>query len=177
VKSPSAWPRRVVVVVLAAIDFVLATHMALYQWRLIDAVWDPVFGPEQSHLVLDSAVSEASGRVLRIPDAALGAAAYLVEVVLGLIGSQQRWRQRPWLVVLFGANALAVALVGLALVVLQATVVDAWCLLCLITAAFSVVMFVLALTEVRASLGHFRQKRQRTRESMGRLTVRHMPPR
>ena len=155
--SPSAWKWRLVIVLLAAVDFVLAGHMALYQWRAIDAAWDPVFGPEQSHQVLDSAVSETFRRTLLIPDAALGAAAYLAEVVLGLVGSQQRWRERPWLVVIFGANALAVALVGLGLVALQATVVGAWCLLCLITAALSAAMFALAVPEVRAALGHLWQ--------------------
>lgn len=158
--SPSAWNRRIVIVVLAGVDFVFATHMALYQWRLIDSVWDPVFGPQQSQLVLDSAVSEAFRRVFFIPDAALGAAAYLAEVVLGLVGSRQRWKTRPWLVVLFGANALAVTLVGAALVVLQATVVEAWCLLCLSTAALSAAMLVLALPEVRAALEQLHKTRE-----------------
>jgi len=155
--NPSALNVRIAIVVLAAMDFVLAGHMALYQWRAIGAVWDPVFGPEQSHQVLDSAVSEVFRRFVGIPDAALGAAAYLAEVVLGLVGSRQRWRKRPWLVLAFGANALAVALVGVALVVLQATVVEAWCLLCLITAALSIVMLLLAMPEIRASLGHLRR--------------------
>ena len=145
-----------VIALLAAVDFVLAAHMALYQWRCIDAVWDPVFGPQQSQQVLDSTVSETLRRVFLVPDAALGAAAYLAEVVLALVGSRQRWQTRPWLVLVFGANALVLALAGAALIMLQATVVKAWCLLCLITAALSVGMAVAALPEVRASLGRLR---------------------
>jgi len=163
VPSPSSWNRRVPIVLLAAVDFVLASYMALYQWRLIDSVWDPVFGSGQSHLVLDSAVSEAVRRVLLIPDAALGAAAYLAELVLGLVGSQQRWRQRPRLVVIFGANTLAVAFTGVVLVVLQATVVEAWCLVCIVTAVLSMTMLVLALPEVGASWRYLRAGSQCSR--------------
>jgi len=155
--GPSAWNRRVVIVLLAAVDFALAGHLAMYQWGWIDAAWDPVFGPQQSQQVLDSAVSLWFRRTFVVPDAALGAAAYLGEVVLGLVGSRERWRRRPWLVVIFGINAAAAALVGIGLVVLQATVVEAWCLLCLVTAALSVTMLFLAMPEVRASLRHLRR--------------------
>lgn len=92
----------------------------------------------------------------------------MAEIALGLVGSQQRWRKRPYLVVVFGANALAVALVGLALVVLQGMVVEAWWLLCLITAVLSVAMLLLAWPEVRASLGHLRETRREARKSEGR---------
>ncbi len=149
-RSPSAWNRRMLVFVLAVVDFLLAGHLALYQWRVIDAAWDPVFG-DGSHRVLDSPFSESFRRAFGAPDAALGAAAYVVEAVLALVGSTRRWRRWPWLVALFGANAAATALVGLLLVALQATVIGAWCLLCLVTAALSVLMAWAAYPEVRAS--------------------------
>jgi len=37
--------------------FLISAYMALYQWRLIDHVWDPAFGEQFRH-VLDSDVSE-----------------------------------------------------------------------------------------------------------------------
>ena len=159
--NPSAWSRRIIIVALAAIDFVLAAYMALYQWRIIDAVWDPVFGSQQTHAVLDSAVSVALRRIFLIPDAALGAVGYLAEVILGLVGSRNRWKERPWLVVAFGANAAALAAIGIILVLLQGVVVEAWCLVCLITAALSVLMLIIAIPEVRASVRHLRRRAHR----------------
>ena len=156
--GPSNWNRRLLIALLAAVDFLLASHMALYQWGVIGAVWDPVFGAEQSHLVLRFGVSELIRQTFLVPDAALGAAAYLAEIILSVGGSAERWRRQPWLVVVFGINALAVALVGVALIVLQPTVVGAWCLLCLVTAVFSIAMLGLALPEVLASLGHLRRR-------------------
>lgn len=149
--SPSAWPRRVIVIVLAIIDMVLAGYLALYQWRWIDTVWDPFFGVG-SELVLDSVVSESFRRLFLVPDAAVGAAGYLAEAVLGLIGKTDRWWRHPWLVVAFGAVAAAMALVGLLLVVLQGAVVGAWCFICLVTAALSVIMAWVVYPEARASL-------------------------
>jgi len=155
----SGWSRRLVIAVLAGVNFVLAGHLALFQWGVIDAVWDPVFGPQQSRAVLESAFSATFHRVFLIPDAALGTVAYFAEMVLSLVGSSKRWREHPWLVALFGANALAVTLVGLTLVVLQAAVIKSWCFLCLLTAAISMVMFLLALPEAWASWKLLRRTR------------------
>jgi uncharacterized membrane protein len=150
VSNPSAWRRRLPIVLIALVDFLVASYLALYQSGNLQSVWDPVFGT-QSHAVLESTFSKTIQRWLYFPDAALGAVAYLSEAVLGLIGSTRRWRTLPWLVVLFGLNAAAVAVVGLVLIAMQASVVHAWCLLCIATAVLSVVMFLLAWPEVRLS--------------------------
>ncbi|MFW6171265.1 MAG: vitamin K epoxide reductase family protein [Planctomycetota bacterium] len=154
--NPSLWRRRIPIVLIALVDFVIATYLALYQWEILESVWDPLFGT-QSEAVLESALSKTFQDWFHFPDAALGAAAYLAEAVLGLIGSTRRWRTVPWLVVLFGLNAAAVTLVGLILIVVQAAVVDAWCLLCLVTAILSAAMLLMTGPEVRlavSAIGH-----------------------
>lgn len=120
--NPSAWKQRVPICLLAALAFIIAAYMALYQWRLISEVWDPVFG-EQSQQVLDSAVSERMRRWFRVPDAAFGALAYLGDLIFGLAGSTRRWQYRPWMVVLFGVDVIPLGIVSAILVVLQGTVV------------------------------------------------------
>jgi len=149
--NPSTWRRRLPIVAIALLDFVIAGYLALYQAGVLQTVWDPVFGT-QSQAVLESEISKAFQRWLHFPDAGLGAVAYLAETVLGLIGSTRRWRTLPWLVMLFGLNAAAVTLVGLALIVVQAAIVNAWCLLCIATAVLSLVMFLMTWPEVRLSL-------------------------
>ncbi|TWT29290.1 hypothetical protein [Blastopirellula retiformator] len=64
--------------------------MRLYQWRLIDDVWDPAFG-EQSRKVLDSDVAKTMHLWIGVPDAILGAIAYLGNAIFGLAGSTRRW--------------------------------------------------------------------------------------
>jgi uncharacterized membrane protein len=136
---------------MAAVACLIAIYMALYQWRLIGGVWDPVFGA-QSQQVLDSEVSHQITRWIRIPDATLGALAYLGDILFGLAGCTRRWQYRPWLVVLFGLDVIPLGIVSAVLVVLQGVVVGAWCFPCLVTASISLVLVVLAYDEVWSSL-------------------------
>lgn len=151
--NPSSWRHRVPICVLAGVAAVIAAYMSLYQWRLVDSVWDPVFG-EQSQAVLDSEVSERMRGWLGIPDAALGAIAYLGDVIFGLAGSTRRWQFRPWLVVLFGLDVIPLGVVSAVLVLLQGTVVGSWCFLCLVTALISLVLAIWAADEVWSSLAY-----------------------
>ncbi len=154
--NPSGWAQRVPICVLAGIAALLASWMALYQWRLVEGVWDPVFGAG-TRTVLDSEVSNRMRGWLGVPDAALGAVAYLSDVVFGLAGSTRRWQYRPWLVLLFGLDVIPLGLVSAVLVVLQGAVVGAWCFPCLVTAAISLVLVALSWDEVWSSVSYLRR--------------------
>lgn len=161
--NPSAWSQRIPICILACIAFVMAAHMALYQWRLIDTVWDPVFG-EQSRNVLDSSIAVRLHMWFRIPDAALGALAYLGDAVFGLAGSTRRWQYRPWLVILFGIDVIPLGIVSAVLVVLQGVVVGQWCFLCLLTAVTSLLLVYMAYDEVHSSLVYLYRVWKRSRD-------------
>lgn len=160
--NPSAWSQRIPICVLAAAGFFISAYMALYQWRLVGTVWDPLFGVETQQ-VLDSDVSHQMQRWIGVPDAALGAVAYLGDVVFGLAGSTRRWQYRPWLVVVFGIDVIPLGAVSAVLVVIQATVLGEWCFLCLVTAAISLVLIYWAYDEVWSSLVYLRRVWRRTR--------------
>jgi uncharacterized membrane protein len=149
--NPAAWSQRLPICILAFVAFLIATYMALYQWRIVDDVWDPIFG-EQSRKVLDSDVAQMMHGWFGIPDAALGALAYLGDAIFGLAGSTRRWQYRPWMVVLFGIDVIPLGLVSVILVVCQATIVGNWCFLCLVTAAISLVLIYMAYDEVYSTL-------------------------
>ncbi|HEX2033209.1 MAG TPA: vitamin K epoxide reductase family protein [Chloroflexota bacterium] len=154
--NPSSWRQRVAIALLAGVACAIATYMGLYQWRLIGGVWDPVFGG-QTQQVLDSEVSHGITRWIKIPDAILGALAYLGDVLFALAGSTRRWQFRPWLVVLFGLDVIPLGIVSAVLVVAQALVVGAWCFLCLVTAVISLVLVVLAYDEVWSCLRYLQR--------------------
>lgn len=162
--NPSSWRHRAPICVLAGVATVISAYMALYQWRLIGGVWDPVFG-EQSARVLDSETSEQMRRWIGVPDAALGAIAYLGDLIFGLAGSTRRWQYRPWMVLLFGLDVIPLGLVSVILVVLQGTVVGAWCFLCLVTAVISLVLVALAYDEVWSSILYLHRVWRRTRRT------------
>lgn len=132
--SPSRWGARVPVLCIAAAGLAISVYLAAYQLGHLSAPWDPLFGASSSERVLHSALS----RALPVPDAALGALAYAVELVLELSGGTDRWRRHPWLPLLLGLVAAAMGLTGLGLMAMQAFVVHAWCTLCLGSAILSV---------------------------------------
>lgn len=160
--NPSAWSQRLPIVVLAMVAFFIAVYLALYQWRLVDTVWDPFFGAG-TRRVLDSDVSHTMRRWIGIPDGALGAVAYLGDALFGLAGSTRRWQTRPWLVILFGLDVIPLGVVSAVLVVLQGAVVGAWCTLCLVTAAISLVLVYWAYDEVWSCLVWLRRVWRETR--------------
>lgn len=151
--NPSDWPDRLPIVGISLVGFAIATYLALYQLRIVSGVWEPFFGTG-SRTILDSWVSE----LLPFPDAALGAAGYLVDAVTGAVGGRRRWQTLPWLVILFGLAVGPLGIVSVLLVVLQPVLFDAWCTLCLFSAVISLVMIGPAMDEVLASLQHIRRR-------------------
>lgn len=154
--NPSAWSQRLPLIGAAAAGTAIATYLALFQWGVLDDVWEPFFG-DGSRIILSSRLSH----VLPVPDAALGAAGYLADAVTGTVGGRARWRTMPWIVVLFGIAVGPLGAVSVLLVVLQPVAYDAWCTLCLASAVISVAMIAPALDEVLASLQHLRRVHDR----------------
>jgi len=145
--NPSAWSRRLPLVGLALVGFCIAAYLAAYQVGILPSVWEPFFGTG-SRTVLTSWVS----RALPVPDAALGALAYLCEAAAGLLGGRARWRTHPWLVMLYGAIVGLLGIASVVLAIAQPVAFGAWCTLCLASAAISLTLVGPALEEVLASL-------------------------
>ncbi len=149
--NPSSWNQRIGIAFLAFIAMIIAIYLGLYQWRLIDTVWDPFFH-DQSIKVLDSDVSHRMREWMIIPDGILGALAYLGDVIFALAGSKRRWQDRPWLVILFGLDVIPLGIVGAILVFLQGAVIGSWCFLCIVSAIISLILVVFSYDEVWSTL-------------------------
>lgn len=157
--NPSAWQKRLLAACLASAGFVIALCLALFQYGMFRSIWEPFFG-DGSRKVLTSDISNTVERYTGLPikDAALGAAAYLVELIADLAGDRRRWKTAPWLVAVFAGVAGLLGLAAVALILLQAFVVQAWCTLCLASAAISLMLLGLALPEAWATVEHLRRK-------------------
>ncbi len=158
--NPSSWNQRVRMAVIALVATLIALYLGLYQWRVIPTVWDPVFGDGTKN-VLDSELSHQFTSWIRIPDAILGVFAYLSDVVFALAGSERRWQDRPWLVILFGIDVIPLGIVSIILVVLQGIAVKFWCFLCLVTALISLILIFLAYDEIVTSCIYLHEIKKR----------------
>jgi uncharacterized membrane protein len=150
--NPAAWSQRLPIVGLALLGAGIATYLALFQYGALATVWEPFFG-DGSRRILTSGLSH----VLPIPDAALGALGYVADAVAGVVGGRARWRTMPWIVVLFALLVGPLGAVSIGLVMAQPLVYDAWCTLCLASAAISVAMIGPAMDEALASLQYLKR--------------------
>jgi uncharacterized membrane protein len=152
--NPSRYATRAAVLVCTLLGFAVAARLAAYQLHLASSPPDPIFGAG-SERVLHSALS----RMLPVPDAALGAAAYATEAVLVVLGRSDRAATAPVLVLAYAALASAMGLAAVGLVVYQAGILHAGCLLCLASALVSLLLVVPAWSEARVALEHVRARR------------------
>lgn len=143
--NPSSWPQRAPIIGLALLGLILSRQMTAFQLQHITSLIDPIFGLG-TQTVLTSDVSKS----FPIPDAGLGAVAYMVEFLMGFMGDKARWRTMPWMVTFFGILVVPLGVVSITLIVLQPLAVGAWCTPCLIAAAAMVIMIALTLDEVVA---------------------------
>jgi uncharacterized membrane protein len=150
--NPSTWQQRIPLVAIALVGFFIALYLGLYQVGVFSTVWEPFFG-KGSERVLHSFVSKA----FPVSDALLGAFGYLLDVVTGIIGKTDRWKTKPWIVILFGIAVGPLGLVSVVLVIFQPVLVGAWCTLCMVTAVISVVMISPAMDELLVSLQYLQR--------------------
>ncbi len=138
--NPTSLRRRALLAVLAACGLCIALYLTLFQFDAWTTVWDPWF---DSRTVLDLTSP--------VPDALAGVLAYGAELLLLALGGRDRWRTLPWVCLALGAVLSGGAVVSIALIVIQPTVAGAWCTLCLVSAAISLILFVFGIGEARAA--------------------------
>ena len=163
--NPSAWIQRIPICLIAVVGFIVAIVLGLYQWKLVDSIWEPFFSGKGSlngsEMVVTSDTSKQMESWFHIPDGVFGAVAYLGDALFGLAGSTRRWQYRPWMVILFGIDVIPLGIVGVILVIMQGFVVGYWCTLCLASAAISLILVYMAYDEVWCSLIFLNRVRKR----------------
>lgn len=66
-----------------------------------------------------------------IADGGLGAATYMVEVLMGAMGGRSRWRTMPWMVLMFGIAVVPLGVVSIYFIIIQPIEIGTYCTLCL----------------------------------------------
>lgn len=162
--NPSRWGWRLPVCAVAAVGFCIAMYLSLVQWGVFGHVWDPFFAsPDPSRWAngSDRILHTWISRLLPVPDAFLGALAYVGDMVTGLIGNSRRWHSMPWIVLVFAAMVCSFAAGSIMLIIFQPLLFHAWCFLCLCSAAISIGLVAPALHEAIPAVQHLMRVRGR----------------
>ncbi len=160
--NPSAWGQRVPIIVLALLGLYVSRYLAGYQLGHIQSVWDPFFAgsPTDPRNGTEEIVTSWVSTALPVSDAALGGFTYLLEILTGLVGSRQRWRTAPWLVLLFGLMIVPLGLTTILFIVIQPVVLGTWSTLALVGGAAVLIQIPYSLDELLAT-GQFLRRRVR----------------
>ena len=109
---PRPYLQRLPVIALGAIGFVFARILAAYQLGHIDAVWEPVVAGDEVRNGTEFIITSDVSKEWPIADGGLGAATYVIEVLMAAMGGRSRWRTMPWMVLLFGIAVVPLGVVS-----------------------------------------------------------------
>ncbi|MGP1615765.1 MAG: vitamin K epoxide reductase family protein [Pollutimonas bauzanensis] len=169
--SPSTYLQRLPIIALGLFGFLIARVLTAYQLGHIDGVWEPFFAGKAALNGTETIITSDVSKAWPVPDAGLGAVAYVFEVLMGVMGDRRRWRTMPWMVALFGVVVVPLGVVSIYFIIIQPIVIGTWCTLCLLTALAMLVMIPLSLDELVA-MGQFLIQSRRRGEPFWRTFFR-----
>jgi len=160
--SPSDWTQRLPIIALAFFGLFVSRYLAAYQLGHVDGVWEPFFpgAPDDPKNGTEEIITSDVSEAWPVPDAGLGALTYLLEILIGLIGSRSRWRTMPWLVMIFGIMIVPLGVVSITFIVIQPIVLGTWCTLCLLTAAAMLIQIPYSVDELIATCQFLARRRR-----------------
>lgn len=156
--SPSDWFQRLPVIFLAVIGLLISRYLTGYQLGTIDHVWEPFFSGTDGQNGTEQIITSDVSKAWPVPDAGIGALVYGLEILIGVIGTSQRWRTMPWLVVLFGIMIVPLGAISIFFIVIQPIVIGTYSTLALIAAAAMVWQIPYSLDELVASFQFLRRR-------------------
>ncbi len=146
-----------------------AGYLALYQTGAISTVWEPIFG-NGSRTILNSHLS----RSIPVSDAALGAGAYFLDVLLSVAGGDDRWETHPWFVLANGAVSIGLGLAAISLLIIQPLAYGSYCTLCVFSAFISINLVGPTMEESLAALQYLGRKYTEPTEQQRKLDAEHV---
>lgn len=149
---PSTGAQRLPIAALGLIGLLISRMLTAYQLGHVDHVWEPFFAgnPQDLRNGTEEIITSAVSKAWPIPDAGLGAVSYMLEILMAVMGTRDRWRTMPWMVTFFGILVIPLGVVSIYFIIIQPIVIGTWSTPALIAALAMLVMIPFALDEVIA---------------------------
>jgi nucleoside-diphosphate-sugar epimerase len=160
---PSTAAQRLPIAVMGLLGLLISRHLTAYQFGHIDYAWEPLFAGSLSdprngtEEIITSYVSEA----WPVPDAGLGAVAYLLEILMAVMGTRDRWRTMPWMVSFLAILVVPLGVTSIYFIIIQPVLLGTWSTLALLAALAMLIMIPFMLDEVIAMFQFLRWSRRR----------------
>lgn len=153
---PSTGAQRLPIAAMGIIGLLIARMLTAYQLGHVDFVWEPFFAgdPADPRNGTAEIITSSVSKAWPIPDAGLGAVSYMLEILMAVMGTRDRWRTMPWMVTFFGILVIPLGVVSIYFIVIQPIMIGTWSTPALIAALAMLIMIPFALDEVIA-MGQF----------------------
>ncbi len=151
--SPSTAAQRFPIVVMGLVGLLISRHLTAYQLGHIESAWEPFFAGSSAdprngtEEIVTSYVSD----MWPIPDAGLGAVSYMIEILMAVMGTRDRWRTMPWMVTFFGILVVPLGVVSIYFIIIQPILLGTWSTPALIAGLAMLIMIPFALDELIAT--------------------------
>ena len=154
--SPSTDAQRLPIVAMGLIGLLTSRILTAYQLGHIDGVWEPFFNGSLSdpRNGTEEIITSDMSKAWPIPDGGLGTVSYVLEILMAVMGTRDRWRTMPWMVTFFGILVIPLGVISIYFIISQPIVIGTWSTLALIAALAMLIMIPFALDEVIA-MGQF----------------------
>jgi len=154
--SPSTDAQRLPIVAMGLIGLLTSRILTAYQLGHIDGVWEPFFAGSLSdpRNGTEEIITSDMSKAWPIPDGGLGTVSYVLEILMAVMGTRDRWRTMPWMVTFFGILVIPLGVISIYFIISQPIVIGTWSTLALIAALAMLIMIPFALDEVIA-MGQF----------------------
>ncbi|WP_201860725.1 NAD-dependent epimerase/dehydratase family protein [Microvirga soli] len=153
---PSTGAQRLPIAAMGLIGLLISRMLTAYQLGHVDYAWEPFFlgNPADPRNGTEEIITSDVSRAWPIPDAGLGAVSYMLEILMAVMGTRDRWRTMPWMVTFFGILVIPLGVVSVYFIIIQPIMIGTWSTPALIAALAMLVMIPFALDEVIA-MGQF----------------------
>ena len=150
--SPSTWGQRLPIALLGLIGLLISRVLTAYQLGHVELAWDPFFAgnPADPKNGTEEIITSSVSKAWPVPDAGLGTVAYVLEVLMAVMGGRDRWRTMPWMVAFFGILVIPLGVISIYFIIIQPVMLGTWCTLCLAAALAMLIMIPFAIDEVVA---------------------------
>lgn len=154
--SPSTDAQRLPIVAMGLIGLLTSRILTAYQLGHIDTAWEPFFAGSLTdpRNGTEEIITSDMSKAWPIPDGGLGTISYVLEILMAVMGTRDRWRTMPWMVTFFGILVIPLGVVSIYFIISQPIVIGTWSTLALIAALAMLIMIPFALDEVIA-MGQF----------------------
>ncbi len=154
--SPSTDAQRLPIVAMGLVGLLTSRILTAYQLGHIDSVWEPFFTGSLSdpRNGTEEIITSGMSKAWPIPDGGLGTISYVLEILMAVMGTRDRWRTMPWMVTFFGILVIPLGVVSIYFIISQPLVIGTWSTLALIAGLAMLIMIPFALDEVIA-MGQF----------------------